>query len=263
MTQKVLQTLDMQGVARVTNLPAPAAGTDAARLLDLQNAIEGIAWKDSVRVKTQGNLNLAAPGATIDGIAMVAGDRFLAANQSTTSQNGIYSWNGAAVPATRAADANTFGEIEGAVVAVEEGTDGGSTWRQTQVNGTIDSSAVLFTAFGTSAPTASESTAGVTEKATQAEVDAGTPGNLFVSAETLAQYAGRAKKYQANIGDGSATQYTVTHNLNSRDVLVQVIRNSAPYDSVLVDMERDSVNSVVLRFASAPTANQYRCLILG
>lgn len=263
MSIKQLQDLDFGGVARATNLPAPLAGSDAARLQDLQQAIEGLAWKDDVRVKAQGNVNLAAPGATVDGETMNANDRFLAASQTTTSQNGIYVWTGAATPAVRATDADTFAKLAGAALTVTGGTDAGTTWRQTQVGGTIDTDPIAFTAFGTAAPAASETTAGIAEAATQAEVDAGTPGMTFVRPETLAAWAGRANKYQANIGDNAATQFTVTHNLNTRDVLVQVVRNAAPYDNVNVDMERSSVNAVVLRFASAPTTDQFRALIIG
>lgn len=263
MSVKVLQDQDFTGGARIRNLSAPANSDEPVRLADLNSAIEGVAWKDAARVGASANVNTASPGATIDGITMAANDRVLLRGQTTASQNGIWIWNGAAVAMTRAVDASTFGELEAAVVTVEEGTDAGTTWRQTQVNGVLDTNNIAWTAFGTSAPAASETTAGVAEAATQAEVDAGTPGMTFVRPETLAAYAGRAKKYQANVGDGSATQFTVTHNLNTRDVLVQVIRNSAPYDSVIVDMERDTVNSVVLRFAAAPTSNQYRVLIIG
>ena len=262
MSIKQLQDLDFSSAARIRHLPAPVSGDEPARLADLNEALEGLAWKDAVRVKAPANVNLAAPGATVDGVALSVGDAFLAADQTTTSQNGIYVWNGAGSPATRRVDASTFGELTGAVVPVVEGTSAGTQWRQTQVGGIIDSSAIAFTSFGTAAPNASETTAGISEAATQVEVDAGTPGMLFVRAETLAGWAGRAKKAQANIGDGSATQFTFPQ-LGSRDVLVQVVRNSAPYDSVGADVERDTTNSVVIRFASAPTSNQYRIVVIG
>lgn len=264
MSIKHLQDSDYGSVARIRNLPAPVNSDEPVRLSDLSSAIEGIAWKDSVRVSgVAANINLAAPGETIDGIAMVSGDRFLARSQSTASQNGIYVWNGDDVAATRAVDADTFDELEGAAVSVEEGTDAGTTWRQTQINGVIDDDDVAWTVFGTSAPAASETTAGIAEIATQDEVDTGTDDARFVTSAKLAAYAGRAKKYQANIGDDSATQFTVTHNLGTRDVLVQVMRNSAPYDVVVVDVERDTTNAVVIRFAEAPTTNQYRVVLIG
>ena len=64
----------------------------------------------------------------------------------------------------------------------------------------------------------------------------------------------------ANVGDGSNTSYAITHNLNSRDVIVQVYDN-ATYDTVYTDVIRTSVNVVTLTFATAPSSNAYRVLI--
>ncbi len=64
----------------------------------------------------------------------------------------------------------------------------------------------------------------------------------------------------ANVGDGTNTAYTITHNLNSRDVIVQVYDN-ATYDTVYVDTTRSTVNTVVLTFATAPALNAYRVVI--
>jgi len=98
----------------------------------------GADFKTSVRAATTSAINLAAPGAAIDGVAMVAGDRFLDKDNATGSARGIYIWNGAAVPATRATDADGVGELtSGAVVAVEEGTvNADSQWMLT-TDGTI------------------------------------------------------------------------------------------------------------------------------
>ncbi|MFF4777623.1 hypothetical protein ACFY05_32830 [Microtetraspora fusca] len=88
--------------------------------------------KDPVRVATQSNINLASPGANIDGVAMVVGDRFLAAGQSVGTQNGIYTWQGSSAAAVRATDADQAGEIaDGTIVAVAEGTYAGAQYIQT------------------------------------------------------------------------------------------------------------------------------------
>jgi hypothetical protein len=123
--------LNFVGGAKVTGLPASSAAGEPVVHEQLQQAIEGLAWKDSVRVATQSNINLSAPGATIDSVTMVSGDRFLARSQTAQTENGIYVWNGAATPATRALDASTFDELESAVVTVDEGTSAGATFRQT------------------------------------------------------------------------------------------------------------------------------------
>jgi len=263
MPKQFLTDLDFVGVSRLLNLPDAVSDQEPATLAQLKAQAEGLAWKDSVRVKTQSNINLAAPGATIDGISMVTGDRVLVASQSTLSQNGIYIWNGAATPATRALDANTFPELEQAVTTVEEGTDGGSTWRQTAINGTIDTNDVVWVGFGTSAPAASETVPGITEKATQAEADAGTPGNLFISPETLAAWDGRLRRFAVLVGDGSNTSFTLTHNFGTRDVQVVVYRNSGNYDQVECEVRHTSTTQVTLIFSVAPTSNQFRAVILA
>jgi hypothetical protein len=146
---------------------------------------------------------------------------------------------------------------------VEEGTSAGTSYRQDQVNGTIDSSTVSWVTFGTSAPAASETTAGIAELATQAEVDAGTDDLRIVTPLKLATWSGRIRKYSTNIGDGSATSYTITHSLNTRDVIIRVFPNSGNYDDVEVDVYRPSTTTATLVFATAPASNAYRVVVLG
>ena len=263
MARKFFTDLDLQSTSKVINLPSPVDAGDAVSKSYVDSAIEGLAWKDSTHVGTQSNLNLSSPGATIDGVTMASQDRVLVRNQSTQSENGIYVWNGASTAMTRSLDASTFAELEQAVVTVEEGTDAGSTFRQTQVNGTIGSSNVVWASFGTAAPAASETTAGIAEIATQAETDAGTDDARIVTPLKLATWSGRLRKVSTNVGDGSATSYTVTHNFNTRDVVVRVFPNSGQYDDVEVDVQRTGVNTVAVVFASAPASNAYRVVVLG
>lgn len=262
MARDILSNQDFKGQSKIVNLLDPTSAQDAATKAYVDANIEGVAWKDSVRAASTANINLASPGAAIDGITMVSGDRFLAKDQSTGSQNGIYVWNGAATPATRALDANAAAELEAAVVTVEEGTNAGSTFRQTAVNFTIDSGTVTWTSFGTSAPAASETVAGIAEIATQAETDTGTDDARFVTPLKLKTSKWANKSFQQNIGDGSATQYDVTHNFGTRDIVVQVLRNSGNFDNVDCDISRTDTNTVRLNFAAAPTSNQYRVLIV-
>jgi hypothetical protein len=259
----VLANLDFKGVSRILNLPSPVDPNEPARLADLNSAIEGLAWKDSVRVATQGNINLNSPGATIDGVTLSVGDRVLVKAQTTQSQNGIYVFNGASTPMTRAADANTADELEQAVVTVEEGTDAGVTYRQTQVNFTLGTDPVLWTTFGTSVPPASESTAGIAAIATQAQTDAGTDDQRIVTPLKLANWSGRIRKHTTTIGDGSATQFDITHNFGTRDVIVQVYRTSGNYDQVYCDVKAHTTNTVRLNFSSAPASNSLRVIILA
>lgn len=263
MATQQLADLDFNSVARILNLPDAVSAQQPVTLAQMNANLEGLGWKDNVRVAASTNITVASPGANIDGIAMAASDRVLLRGQTTQSQNGIYIWNGAATPMTRASDASTFAELESAVVTVDEGTDAGATFRQTQVNGVIDTNNVVFTTFGTSAPAASETTAGIAELATQAETDTGTDDARIVTPLKLATHANRKLKFSQLIGDGSATSIAVTHNLNTRDVTVEVYRNSGNFDTVNCDVQRTSVNVVAVVFAAAPTSNQFRVVVLG
>ncbi|MGF6130165.1 hypothetical protein QF019_005400 [Pseudomonas frederiksbergensis] len=75
--------------------------------------------KQSVRVATTANITLAGPQ-TIDGVAVVAGDRILVKNQTAAKDNGIYV---AAVAAwVRAKDADVSADVtSGLIVSVEQG----------------------------------------------------------------------------------------------------------------------------------------------
>lgn len=64
----------------------------------------------------------------------------------------------------------------------------------------------------------------------------------------------------ANVGDGTNTSYAITHNLGTRDVIVQIFDN-ATYETVYTDVTRTSTNVVTLTFATAPSSNAYRVLI--
>jgi len=263
MARQVLTDLDFVSVSRLTNLPDATTAQEPATLAQLNAQVEGLAWKDNVRVRTQGNINISAPGSTVDSISLSANDRFLVANQSSAPENGIYVFNGAATPATRALDADTFDELESAVVTVDEGTDAGSTWRQTGVNGTIDVSDVLFAAFGATTPSASETVAGKIEIATQAETDAGTDDARAITPLKLTNWTGAPKKYTTLVGDGSNTSYTITHNLGTRDLIVNTYRDSGNYDEVIVETRNTSTTQITLIFSTAPAVNAYKVVVHG
>ena len=110
----------------------------------------GLDFKDSVRVASTADVTISGPGAAIDGISLSSGDRVLLKNQSTGSQNGIYSWNGAASAMTRTTDADADVEVTaGMFVFVEEGTANADNGYVLTTDGTITvgSTALTFTQF--------------------------------------------------------------------------------------------------------------------
>jgi hypothetical protein len=263
MARAVYVDLDLLNASRILNLQDATDPQEPATLAQVRSFVEGLAWKDSVRVSTQGNVDLSAPGATIDGISMSAGDRVLVRLQTSEPGNGIYVWTGAATPMTRALDASTFAELEAAVVTVEEGTDAGTQWRQTQVNGTIDSSNVVWTAFAAVVPLASETTAGRIEIATQGETDTGTDDQRAITPLKLTTWSGKTKRYTSDIGDGSATSFTLTHNLGTRALQVSIYRNSGNYDQIEAEVRHTSTSALTVLFTAAPTSNQFTAVVTG
>lgn len=264
MTIPVNAKLDFGAARRITNLAPGAAAGEPVTYEQLNAALEAIAWKDNVRVSTTGNINLSSPGSTIDGVTMAASDRVLVKSQTSVPANGIYIWNGAASAMTRALDASTFDELESAVVTVDEGsTLAGTSWRQTQVNGTIGTNDNIWVAFGTAAPAATETTAGIIEIATQAETDTGTDDARAVTPLKLATYSGRAKRYATNIGDGSSTSIVVTHNLNTNDAQVYLYETGGSKRQVLAEIQHTSVNSVTVLFDSAPASASIRAVVIA
>ena len=70
-----------------------------------------------------------------------------------------------------------------------------------------------------------------------------------------------ARKYATTLST-SATSYTVTHNLGTLDVIVQVYL-VADGSEVIIDNLRATTNTVTINFATAPSANAYRVVVLG
>ena len=106
---------------KITGLADGTAAQDAATFGQLTAAINGFDWKEPVRIVLTANDSLNGLAAR-DGVTPVAGDRVLATNQTTASQNGIYV--AAAGAWARAADFDTDAETVNATVFVEAGTVG-------------------------------------------------------------------------------------------------------------------------------------------
>lgn len=110
---------------------------------------------------------------------------------------------------------------------------------------------------------ATKTDVGISRFATQAEVDAGTLANIGVDPTTLAARLAALtllKKFSTNIGDGTATSFTITHNLNTTDVDVTVKEGTS---NIVVDWTTPSVNTIVVNVNSAPGANAYRVTVIG
>jgi hypothetical protein len=82
-------------------------------------------------------------------------------------------------------------------------------------------------------------------------------------AKTARANLGATGKYAVNIGDGTATTFTINHNLNSIDITVLVREAVSPYDQVITDTQMIDANNIKILFANPPTSSQYRVVVTG
>jgi hypothetical protein len=127
---------------------APTNGLHAANKNYIDAHLAGLSWKNSVIVATTANITLSGTQ-TIDGVAVVAGNRVLVKNQSTLSQNGIYLVAAGAWTRAIDMDATTpINELNSATVFVEQGTSNQDTgWTQINNIVTLGTDPVQFTQF--------------------------------------------------------------------------------------------------------------------
>jgi phage-related tail fiber protein len=229
----------------------------------VDSAVVGIDWKPSVRLATTAAITLATGlenGDTLDGVTLATGDRVLVKNQTDATENGIYVVAASGAP-SRSSDADTAAEITASfAVFVEEGTvNTDSGWTLTN-NGavTVGTTELSFTQFtGLGQITAG---AGLTKTANTLDVIGG--DGITVNADSVViDRAVVVTKYATNVGDGTNTSYTITHNLATRDVIVSLFDNSSPYAEVMADVEHSTTNTITLLFSVAPTTDKYRVVV--
>ena len=108
---------------------------------------------------------------------------------------------------------------------------------------------------------ASTTVEGIVYLATVAEAQAGTNNTKAVTPAglkaVLDSYTGG---YYQQVGNGSSTSFTITHNLGTDRILVQ-IRTVATKEEVICDWRAASANTVTVAMNIAPANNEYEILI--
>jgi len=248
---------------KITNLASGTSASDAVTLQQLQDQVAGISWKDEVAVATTATGTLATAyenGDVVDGYTLVTGDRILIKDQSTASENGIYTVNASGAP-TRATDADSAAEIRGAAVFVANGTtNGGTRWVLNNTGTiTIGSTSLTFVQFGGGATYTAGN--GLTLSGNDFNVGAGT--GITVNANDVAvDVSVVARKATGLIGNGSSTSIVFTHSLSNQWCTVQVYE-VATLKQVECDIELTSSSTCTLIFAVAPASNAYRVIVTG
>jgi hypothetical protein len=255
---------------RIENIATPVAGTDAANMSYVlaqataaaQSAAAGIVSKQACAVVSVANQATLSGLLTIDGVTLVAGQRVLLTAQTTASQNGPYI---AAAGAWARSTNDSNGELDlGATWFVEQGTTySASTWRLgSPTSGTITPGTTAVTITQLTAANTYTSTNGILLTGNAFTGVVAPSGGLVVTAAGFAvDTTITARKYSTNIGDGTSTTFTITHNLGTIDV-VAAIRDSSG-NLVITDWQAASTTTIVVTFSVAPAANAYRVTVVG
>ena len=253
---------------KITNVATPTTSTDAANKGYVDAAVEGLTWKTAANLFS--TVNVALTGATntlnIDTYGNLtsadSGYRIVLSNQTDDTEDGIYVYtdNGTNYTLTRSADASTFQELEGATIYILEGTTkAGTSWTQSNHYLTSFAGQTWVQLAGPGVFTAGD---GIDITANEISAVANT--GITVTASGIGiDTAVVVTKYAANVGDGTNTSYTITHNLGTKDVIVSVYDNSSPYAEVICDVQHTSTTAITLLFSVAPTSNQYRVVVHG
>ena len=133
----------------ITGLGDPSASSDAATKNYVDNLVTGLRTRVIARVASTANVIIASGlenGDVIDGVTLVTGNRVLLKNQTTTSQNGLYTVV-ASGAASRDTEFDIISEIAGQLILVSEGTTNADLMFlcTTDTSATLGSSAITYT----------------------------------------------------------------------------------------------------------------------
>jgi hypothetical protein len=246
----------------LTGLAAPTAAGQAAEyswvLGQIQAAAAGIDNKASVVAVATANIAALTGLPTVDGVTLTAGQRLLLVGQTTASQNGVYAV--AAGAWTRDVDTIT----PQAFWFVEQGTvNAGTQWKVSTSGAiTVGSTAIAISQFGASNTYSAGNGIQLAGNVFSILLQASS-GLVSTGAGLAIDTSVVARKFSATFGDGSATNIAITHNLGTRDVVVQVY-DAASFDTIECDVVRTNTTQVTLGFpAGAPAANSLRVVVTG
>ena len=221
--------------SRLQNLADGTSSSDAATKGQMDTAIStavtsavsNLDFKGSVRVASTANVSTSSAPSSIDGVTLSSGDRILLKDQTTGSQNGIYTFASAGSALTRATDADANAEVTpGLWVVVEEGTANADKAFFLTTNGPIT--------VGTTSLTFAQYTVG----------------------------SSSINKYSETGPSSGGTTWTITHSLGTKDVVVSV-RTASGDEEVDVTVVHTDTNTVTITSTATMSSNSLRAVVIG
>ena len=256
MATKFMNGVDLQS-QKITNLATPTTSTDGVNKQYVDNAVLGVIAKSSVAAASVGNLTLSGTQ-TVDGVALIAGNRVLVKNQTTASQNSVYVV--AAGAWTVAADFAQGYIANGDFLQVESGTtNGAKSFNVTTLDPiSVGTTSITFSPYGAGIAY----TAGNGVALTGASFSANADGTSLISDGTSLRvnpaYSGLAKRFASDVPAATAaTQITMAHGLGTGDLVSITVKEASTKAIVYPDVTFDATN-IYLTFAAAITLAQFR-----
>jgi len=133
----------------ISGLSSPTVGSEPTTKTYVDNLVTGLKTRIICRAASTANVVIASAlenADTLDGVTLVTGDRVLLKNQTTESQNGIYTVV-ASGSASRDTEFDTITELAGQLVIIQEGTVNADTFHlcTTNTSATLGTDSITFT----------------------------------------------------------------------------------------------------------------------
>jgi hypothetical protein len=225
--------------------PVSASNFTTKQYVD--NALLGLTWKAPVLAATTANITLSG-AQTIDGVSLVAGNRCLVKNQTSSQNNGIYVVaSGAWTRATDFDSITPIDEINGAAVFVTLGTTQGDTgWVETATVVTVGTDPIIFVQF--SAAGAYTAGAGLSLSGNTFNVGTASSSRIVVNVDDIdLATVGTAGTYKSVTTDAYGR---VTAGTNPTTLAGYGIVDAQPLDATLTSLAAYNTNGLLTQTAA-------------